>query len=90
MDEFRIISYYPSAATVNGAAVNDRIDASYYRATHLELADKVAKFIQVVPLQTRFFVTKLSGFEFTKHFTESVLMRGIVPCVMCYERKCPQ
>lgn len=82
MKNLKIISYNPSISRVSGGILNDRVDANYYASTHLELAQQIGSHFKLIKLGQVFDVTKLSGFEFTKYFTEKVLKHGVIPCVM--------
>ena len=82
MKEFRVVSYKPSVAVIIASQIAERVDASYYEATHLELAGQIQAVLQTKSLNRFFDVTKLSGFEFTEYFTQEVFLNGTIPCIM--------
>lgn len=79
---YNLVSKKPSIARVTEQYLAERIDAEYYEVEHLENAEKFQINLAAVALSNRFDVTKLSGFEYTEHFTKSELENGTIPCVM--------
>ncbi|WP_232364150.1 restriction endonuclease subunit S domain-containing protein [Desulforapulum autotrophicum] len=71
----------PSIVNVASSFVEERVDACYYKSMHLENYARVISFGSS-PLGRIADVTKLSGFEFTKYFTENDNFSREVPCVM--------
>jgi type I restriction enzyme S subunit len=81
MFQFKELQRQPSITIIGNASLSERIDAGYYHASHLEQLNKIIskpskKLNQISE------ITKLSGFEFTEHFTKSGGLSKEVPCVM--------
>lgn len=81
MRRYKILNSNPSIVNVISNFVEERIDAGYYNSKHLENYARVINFGSN-PLGNIADVTKLSGFEFTKHFTNNEHLSMEVPCIM--------
>lgn len=81
MFQFKELLRQPSITVIGNLSLVERIDAGYYHASHLEQLNKIIsksskKLSEVAD------ITKLSGFEFTAHFTKSEIASKEIPCVM--------
>lgn len=81
MFQFKELLRQPSITIIGNVSLVERIDAGYYHASHLEQLNKVIsrsskKLCDIVD------ITKLSGFEFTEHFTKLEIASKEIPCVM--------
>ncbi|MCB1064563.1 MAG: hypothetical protein KDN20_16800 [Verrucomicrobiae bacterium] len=67
---------------ITARTMSERLDSSYYSRSALANERRISRCpFGSVKLSTLFSVTKLSGFEYTEHFTENELNEGTVPCL---------
>lgn len=78
---FKELSRLPSVTVIRETSLSDRIDAGYYHTSHLDQLNKVIKN-KHFKLNELADVTKLSGFEFSEHFSKAEADSKEIPCIM--------